>query len=139
LVPSFIFLGEVPEALSLIGIALIVIGSYFLVDRDPQGPAMNPVRRFARLFANGGIQFRIAALVLSAIEAVVLKKALLVSSPLAAFAFWSLFGFVLSAVAAAILLGTREVQRELGILRASLGAYLLLFMTTGLMQLTTTY
>ena len=134
LVPGFIFLGEVPEPMGLVGIAMIVAGSYFLVDRDPNRPAANA---FLRFFSDRGIQYRFAALILSAIEAVVLKKALLVSSPLAAFAIWSLLGFALSAVAVLVLLGRAEAVREAGILRSHGGIYLLLFATTGLMQLTT--
>jgi hypothetical protein len=49
---------------------------------------------FFRLLGERGVQYRIAALVLSAIEAVYLKRALLASSTLPTFAIWSLFGLI---------------------------------------------
>ena len=129
-----IWLGEFPEPTGLAGIALIVAGSYFLVDRDPRRPAENA---FVRFFRDRGIQYRFAALILSALEAVVLKRVLLDSSPLAAFAFWSLFGFGLSLVVMSLLFGKGWLTHNLSVLRLNRSSYVMLFATTGLMQFCT--
>jgi drug/metabolite transporter (DMT)-like permease len=39
IVPGIVLLGEVPSAAALVGIGLIVAGSYFLVDRETATPA----------------------------------------------------------------------------------------------------
>jgi drug/metabolite transporter (DMT)-like permease len=130
LVPAVIWLGEVPGLLGLGGIALVVAGSYALVERDRKGAGRSAL---ARLFMDRGVQCRVAALVLTATEAVFLKRALLASSALTTFAMWSMLGFGVSVAAVAVLLGGR-VRHEFGVLRGSKRTYLALFVTTGLMQ-----
>jgi drug/metabolite transporter (DMT)-like permease len=131
LVPGMILLHEVPGLVGLGGIALIVAGSYGLVDRGGTGG-----NGLARLLRDRGVQYRVAALVLTATEAVFLKRALLASSWLTAFAVWSILGFAVSAAAAGVMLGG-DLRHEFGVLRGSKRAYLALFVTTGLMQLCT--
>jgi drug/metabolite transporter (DMT)-like permease len=133
LIPGMILLHEMPGVGGLAGIALIVGGSYFLVDRSGTESSGGV---FARLFSDRGVQYRLAALVLSAIEAVFLKKALLVSSPLITFVFWAVLGFGV-ALAAMMVLKSGELGHEVGIFKASRREYLLLFVTTGVMQLCT--
>lgn len=132
LIPSFFLLGEVPGTMGLGGIVLIVAGSYFLVDQV--GPGENA---FVRFLKNRGVQYRFAALILSAIEAVFLKRALLVSTPLATFAFWSLLGFGTSLVAVMLLMRGPKLAHEIGVLHSNAPTYLMLFATTGLMQICT--
>jgi drug/metabolite transporter (DMT)-like permease len=97
-----------------------------------------------------GVQCRFAALVLSAVEAVFLKRALLASSTTATFLWWSILGFAVSGVAIAGLFGagkltlsaagnersttTNPWPDEAGVLQRSWVTYLLLATTTGLMQ-----
>jgi drug/metabolite transporter (DMT)-like permease len=131
LVPGLILLHEVPGLLGLGGIALIVAGSYGLVDGGAAGRG-----GLAGLLRDRGVQYRVAALVLTATEAVFLKRALLASSWLTAFAVWSVLGFVVSLAAVGTLLGA-GLRHEFGVLRGSKRAYLSLFVTTGLMQLCT--
>jgi drug/metabolite transporter (DMT)-like permease len=135
LLPGIILLGEVPRPAGLTGIGLIVAGSYFVVDRDVNQPRRNV---FVRFFRDRGIQYRLAALVLSATEAVFLKKALLASTPVFAFAWWAVLGFAFSLIGVAGLIGGgNRLRHERVVLRANLSAYLMLALTTGLMQLTT--
>jgi drug/metabolite transporter (DMT)-like permease len=133
LVPGVILLREMPSLMGLSGIALVVAGSYGLVDQDGMvgGPS-----GLVRLFRDRGVQYRVAALVLTATEAVFLKRALLASSSLTTFAVWSLLGFGVSLFAVATLLGS-QVRHDLSVLRGNKRTYLTLFVTTGLMQLTT--
>src|SRR5205823_1778944 len=78
LVPGAVLLREVPGPAGLAGIGLIVAGSYALVDRDGgrrDGTAGGRGRgAVARFVTDRGVQFRLAALVLSAVEAVFLKR-----------------------------------------------------------------
>ena len=91
---------------------------------------------FARFIGTRGIQLRFLALALSATEAIFLKKALLVSSPLTTFVFWSILGTPIAAAAIALLLRER-MAHERALLRRNRTTYLWLAVTTGLMQLTT--
>jgi drug/metabolite transporter (DMT)-like permease len=133
LVPGLVLLGEVPGLTGLSGIALVVAGSYGLVDKDGAGAGESAL---SRLLQDRGVQYRVAALVLTATEAVFLKRALLASSPVAAFAVWAVLGFVVSAAAVGVMIGG-GLRHEWGVLRGSKRAYLSLFVTTGLMQLAT--
>lgn len=134
IVPGMLLLSEVPAPLGLAGIALVVAGNYGLSEARPDEP-----RHLAlwRLLADRGVQCRFAALILSATEAVYFKRALVHSSAIAAFAIWAAFGFAVSLAAAAIRLGHGGLRQEVGIWRASWTTYLLLFLTTGVMQFST--
>jgi drug/metabolite transporter (DMT)-like permease len=134
LVPGIIFLNEIPGPMGLSGIVLIVAGSYFLVDRDANHPKKNA---FVRFLQERGVQYRFAALVFSAIEAIVLKRALLISSASATFAFWSTFGFVLSLAFVLLTIRGQDLAHEMDVVRSRKATYLFLFATTGLMQYTT--
>jgi drug/metabolite transporter (DMT)-like permease len=132
LVLGVFLLGEIPAPMGLAGVLLIVAGSYFVVDRDLNRPRTNA---FALFFRERGIQFRFAALALSATEAIFLKRALLLSSPLITFIFWSILGLPIAAAAIVLLLRQR-LGNEFAVLRHHWRTYLWLATTTGVMQLT---
>jgi drug/metabolite transporter (DMT)-like permease len=150
LLPSLLLLREVPGRGAMYGIALVVVGSYLIVD----GGLQRPLRNFrVRFLMDRGIQCRFAALVLSAIEAVFLKNALRDSSPAATFVWWSFLGFVASGAviaawsvinrrAAPVIAGCRatltpQMRREAAMLPGNRRTCLLLAATTGLMQFCT--
>lgn len=133
LVLGVFLIGEVPTPMGVTGILLILAGSYFVVDDTANQPRRNA---FLQFFRERGIQLRLAALGLSATEAVVLKKALLVSSPLTTFVFWSILGLPIAAGAIVLLLRGR-LANDVLLLRGNWRTYLWLATTTGLMQLTT--
>ena len=133
LIPGIVLLNEVPSVAALAGVALIVAGSYFLADKDQT--AKGERGAFSRLFGNRGVQYRIAALVLSAVEAVFLKRALLASSAFPTFAIWSLLGFILLLPFIARLVAANGVSKQGNSQVAP--TCLLLAITTGLMQFTT--
>jgi drug/metabolite transporter (DMT)-like permease len=81
------------------------------------------------------VQLRFAALICSATESVFLKRALLLSSPIATFLIWSVLCFAIAAMGAVLL--RRGVAAEAARLRSEWRTYLWLALTTGLMQLTT--
>ncbi|MBN8626203.1 MAG: DMT family transporter [Planctomycetes bacterium] len=132
LLPAVVLLGEVPNLQTVAGIGLIVAGSYFLTDPKLATPhGATPSRR---PWLSLGVRYRLAALVLSATEAVFLKRALAYASPTTAFAWWAVLG-----LAAAALLGLLpqcriDGRRELKRCRNSPRLYLALALTTGLMQ-----
>jgi drug/metabolite transporter (DMT)-like permease len=150
LVPGMLLLHEYPGGGALCGIALIIAGSYLIVD----GGQSDRLKNFrARFLMDRGIQCRFAALVLAAIEAVFLKRALQVSSPIATFVWWSILGFVVSGMAAAACLAASRsaapagttasaaddhaLRREAAVISTNADTYLLLALTTGLMQFCT--
>ena len=132
-VPAALLLHEVPRPMALLGIVLIVAGSYCLVDRS-QGRDQNV---FVRFFSDRGVRFRLAALVLSATEAIFLKRALLAASSLVTFAVWSAGGFAIFVIVALACSGRGRIARDIRLLRIHWLPYLSLAATTGLMQLST--
>jgi drug/metabolite transporter (DMT)-like permease len=150
LVPGMLLLREFPGWMGMCGIALIIGGSYLIVGGSPRKVSKSFHGRF---LLDRGVQCRFAALVLSAVEAVLLKRALLASSATATFAWWSILGSAVSGVAIAGLIGagklnspvvgnqrtttTIELQHVAGVFQQSWSRYLLLATTTGLMQFCT--
>jgi drug/metabolite transporter (DMT)-like permease len=132
---GMLLIREVPTAVGVAGVLLILAGSYFVIDREPSQQRANA---FVLFFRHRGIQLRVAALVLSATEAVFLKKALLLSSPLLTFIFWSILGLPIAAILVAVLV-RRDVKNELVLLRSQWRMYLAAAFTTGVMQLTTLF
>ena len=88
---GFFLLQEVPDFCGILGVFLIIWGSYFVFDTQKEGFSL-------ALFKRKDIQFRILATIFTAIEAVFIKKVILLSSALAAFVLWCWFGFLFSTV-----------------------------------------
>ncbi len=130
-----ILISETPTARGVLGVLLIVAGSYLILDR-PTG--MGASQNVVSFWKNQGIQLRLMALCLSATEAVFLKRALLVSSPLATFAGWAILGVPVAVVAAVFLL-PRPVEAGRTLLKQHRWTCLGLAATTGAMQLTTLF
>ena len=140
LVLGIFLLGEVPTLPGLAGMVLILAGSVivFATGAAEKGRSGHGARRMPRWTRDPGVRFRFAALALSATEAVFLKRALLVSSPLTAFVFWSVLGLPIAAVAIAVLLRAGVAQQR-ALLRRQWRTYLWLALTTGIMQLATLF
>jgi len=125
--------GEWPTRAGVAGVLLIVAGSYFVMDRKVNQPVANA---FVRFFSERGVQLRFAALVLSATEALFLKRAILLSSPLTVFVLWSMLGFPV-AFAGAFALIRREFPGQLDVFRRAPLQLASLVVATGVMQLAT--
>ena len=81
LVTAIFLLREIPNLWGILGIAFIIYGSYFVLDTTKE--------RFSwALLKKRDIQYRIGAMILSAIEAVFIKKIILASSVTLAFVSW---------------------------------------------------
>jgi uncharacterized membrane protein len=135
LVLGILLIGEIPTAMGVAGMLLIIAGSYVVLESGATPTGGSPFSQFSR---NPGVQLRFAALALSATEAVFLKKALLLSSPLTTFLLWCVLGLPLAAAAAGVLLRDR-LGDQIVLLRRHWRTYLWLALTTGVMQLTTLF
>jgi drug/metabolite transporter (DMT)-like permease len=133
LVLGIFLLHEIPTAMGFLGVALILAGSFFIADKPVDQPRKSA---FAQFFAKRGVQWRFAALILSAVEAVFLKIALLASSPLTTFLMWCILGLPIATVAVAVILRGRA-KSECVTLARHKRTYAWLAVTTGLMQLST--
>lgn len=131
MIVGIFLLGEIPGLWGVAGVVLIIYGSYFVLDTTEE--------RFSwALLQKSAIQYRIWAMILTAIEAVFIKKVILASSTTIAFASWCFFGAVFSFVL--LLVYRLHVATELKkIKRADYIKYLLLVLCIGTMQYTTNY
>lgn len=93
IIVGLVLLNEVPGWWGLAGVGLIVGGSYLVLSNN------DPRSRFSwRTVQRPEIRLRLAALVFSAIDGVLLKKAILLSTPTIAFFFWCVFGFIFTLI-----------------------------------------
>ena len=130
---GMVLLGEFPTVLGLAGMLMIVIGSIVVIEKDAGTGSRNIALHF---FQNKGIRLRFAALFLSALEAIFLKKALLLSSPFLTFICWCILGVPIAGMAVFIGIKTK-INPQIATLRNEKNNYFLLATTTGLMQLST--
>nr|WP_222840108.1 EamA family transporter [Flavihumibacter stibioxidans] len=131
LVVAVFLLGEIPSLWGILGIAMIISGSYFVLDTLEE--------KFSwALLKRKEIQYRIWAMVLTAIEAVIIKKIIRHSNPEIAFVMWCWFG-TLFAFVLMIAYRLRIVKELSSIKPRHLSRYLLLILCIGTMQLTTNY
>jgi drug/metabolite transporter (DMT)-like permease len=128
---AYLLIKEVPNTLGLLGMALIIIGSYFVLDTTEE--------KFSwKLFKTPAIQYRLAALILTGIQAVLDKKVIEHSNLEIAFAGWSIFGAGFSFVF--ILFTKVSIKQEINKFNTSiLLKYALLVTTVGLMLASTNY
>jgi drug/metabolite transporter (DMT)-like permease len=131
IIVGIFLLGEIPNVWGLLGIALIIYGSYFVLDTTED--------RFSwSLLKRKEIQFRIWAMILTAIEAVFVKKVILASSAVLSFVTWCWFGALFSF----ILLFINKVNAVKDVKKINFkdwSKYLYLLICIGTMQLTTNY
>ncbi len=131
MVAAVFLLGELPNLRGLAGIALMIAGSYYVLDTTEEPFS------FA-LLQKPEIQYRIWAMILAAVEAVFIKKIILASSVTLAFVVWSGFG----ALFALLLLWVSRIEwrREIRKLdRSNASQYAWLVVCVGTMQFTTNY
>ncbi len=135
LVLGALILREFPNVLGVLGVLLILVGSFFVVDSERSRSGRIS---FDAFFRNRGVQLRLAALVLSAAEAVFLKRALLLSSPAITFIFWCVLGLPLAVLVVWIAFH-HGMAMQFAAVRCDTRSALLLALTTGLMQFSTLY
>jgi drug/metabolite transporter (DMT)-like permease len=131
IIGGIILLGEIPSLWGIAGIALIIYGSYFVLDTTEE--------RFSfALLKRSDIQYRLIAMILTAIEAVFLKKVILASSAAIAFISWCFFGALFSFLLLIVYrLDILTEIRKTG--NTDIGKFVLLIVCVGTMQFTTNY
>jgi drug/metabolite transporter (DMT)-like permease len=131
MIVGIFLLSEIPNVWGVLGVILIVYGSYFVLDTTAE--------RFSwALLKKPEIQFRIWAMILTAIEAVFIKKIILASSTIAAFISWCWFGALFSFLL--LLLCKLDIKTELNKINVKdISKYFMLIICIGTMQFTTTY
>jgi drug/metabolite transporter (DMT)-like permease len=111
--------------------ALIIWGSYFVLDTTED--------KFSwALFRRKEIQYRVWALILTAIEAVLLKKVILASSVPIAFLSWCGFGALFSFLLLPLYKVSLATETK-GLTKKDLLYFVYLILCLGLMQMTTNY
>lgn len=126
-----ILLREVPNLWGLLGVVMIIWGSYFVLDTTPEKFSFALLRKKE-------IQFRIWAMILTAIEAVFVKKVILASSTPIAFISWCCFGAIFSF--GLLFIYRLDVKKELRKIGYNeFRKYAMLIICIGTMQFTTNY
>lgn len=89
LIFAFILIGEIPNGYGVLGIGLIIFGSYYVIRR--------PAEHFQWQVLNlKAVKFRIAGLIFTGVEAVFDKKVIQLTDQILAFVAWSIIGAVFS-------------------------------------------
>jgi len=97
---AMIFIGEIPSLQGFIGVAIIVLGSYFLF---PVSGKINS-NRLLQLVLEKGVQYRFLSILLFSIGTLPLKQAVILGDVLATTVFWCLIGFPLAIIAYTVFL-----------------------------------
>lgn len=128
---GIILLGEIPGIWGLTGVLLIIFGSYFVLDTTKERFSLALLRR-------SDIQFRLWAMVLTAIEAVFVKKVIIASTTTIAFMGWCFFGALFSFILMFFYrLDIKKEVKQTG--KSLIGKFALLILCMGTMQITTNY
>lgn len=125
LILGFLFLKEIPSFAGLVGVALIIWGSWFIFDTVQEGFSL-------ALFRRKDIILRFCALFFSGCEAVVLKKIITMSSAFESFILWCFTGFIFTVV----LMFIHRVQFKIFNLK-NINTCFLIAICLGIMQLST--
>lgn len=134
LVFGIFLLGEIPGLFGVIGVALIVLGSYFAVAQ----PTTSGKRSFLALLGRRDVHLRFLAMFFAAIEAIFIKRVIQLSDPATAMITWCCFGAMFSFVIA-MCRRCRNFRDEMRFLLSRGTRFLLLAACVGAMQLSTNY
>lgn len=89
LIAAFVFLKEIPDVFGILGMIMIIWGSYYIFESTQEG--FSP-----KIFLRKDIQYRFLALILTGIEAAILKQIIIMSSVEVCLIFWGLTGLLWS-------------------------------------------
>ena len=131
LIASIVILHEIPNFCGIFGIFLIIFGSYFIFDTLEEKFSL-------KVFRRKDIQYRIFALIFSAIEAVFIKKVIILSSISISFVTTCITGLMFSFLIMKIFQINIKEEFRL-ICKKSTFLYLLTALSFGIMTYTTAY
>lgn len=127
LIIAYFMLGEIPDIYGILGVLLIIAGSWFIFDTVKEGFSF-------KLLLRKDIILRFCALFFTGCEAVVLKKIILLSSVSECFILWSISGFVFSL----LLMFLLRVKFQF-VLKKDIGRIFIIALSLGLMQYSTNF
>lgn len=127
LIIAFLFLNEIPSVLGVIGMILIIYGSRFIFESTSEGFSFS-------VFKRKDIQLRFASIIMTGIEAVILKKIILLSSVQVSFYMWCFMGCLYSLI---FILASKH--KFVPILKKQIHYYLIICVGLATMQLSTNY
>jgi len=127
LIIAFLFLKEIPSLQGVIGMFLIIYGSRFIFDAAGSGFSFS-------VFKRKDIRLRFASILMTGIEAVILKKIILLSSVEISFFMWCFMGCFYSLVF--ILASKHEF---VPILKNQISYYFMICLGLATMQLSTNF
>lgn len=131
IIVAIFLLGEIPNFWGVTGVVFIIYGSYFVLDTTPEKFTWTLLRKKE-------IQYRLWAMILTAIEAVFIKKVIIVSSATLAFVSWCWFGALFSLLL--LFIYRLNLIKELRkVTQSHIPKYALLVVCIGTMQCTTNY
>ena len=131
IIVGIVLLGELPSLMGLAGVAIIILGSYFVFDTTEEGFSW-------RLLRNREIQYRIWAMVLTAIEAVLIKKVIIYSDTTVSFIAWCWAGALFSLLQLTVMcVGVRRGLSD--VKPREWLTFMALIICIGMMQYTTNY
>lgn len=131
MIVGIVMLGEIPSLWGVVGVATIIVGSYFVFDTTEEGFSW-------RLLKNREIKYRLWAMILTAIEAVIIKKVILYSDTTVAFIVWCWAGAFFSFMQLAVM--KVDLWRDLqGIKSHCKLLFVLLVVCIGITQYATNY
>jgi len=90
---AMLFLDEIPNTQGFLGIAIIIIGSVFLL---PSSPSTSQKHRLHLLLADKGVQYRFLSILLFSVGTLPLKNAVMTGQALATTICWCLIGLPLA-------------------------------------------
>lgn len=129
---ALIFLGEVPSLQGVIGISIIVLGSYFLFPSSPQSNQ----NRMIDLLLDRGVQYRFLSILLFSVGTLPLKNAVMAGDALSTTVLWCLIGFPLAVIAYSLLI-KHNFKADLAHSKNHLGQFLSLGLLIFFMQYAT--
>ncbi len=127
MIVAIFVLHEIPTILGILGVILIIWGSWFVFDTQAEGFSL-------KLFKRKDIILRFTALLLMGIEAVFLKKVIILSSPVISFMLWCWAGAFFALILNFIFKKPLKI-----IQKTDISKYVVVCSMLGIMQLTTNY
>jgi len=126
---AVLFLNEIPSVQGLLGVLIIVVGSFFL---------MPPVRthqvsRLGSLFADKGVRARFLSIVLFSVGTIFLKRSVGDGGALVTMVFWSLIGLPLILISNYFFL-PNKIQQEIKATKPHLYSIVLIGLMVFFMQ-----
>ncbi len=132
---AMLFLHEIPSGQGFLGIAIIIIGSSFLLPTPKQ--QQKSQHRLHLLLVDKGVQYRFLSILLFSIGTLPLKNAVMTGQALATTVFWCLIGLPLAILSYQLFNRKPNEQNLLTQLKPALSQFSALSVMMFLMQYTT--